>query len=419
MTKLIVEGGRPLSGSVSVSGAKNAAIKMVAATLLATKPCILKNVPRISDVEVMVKLVGGFGVLSSWQDDHTLALNPTHIHKTDPDPKLVRKLRASVVLIGPALARFGEITLPFPGGDQIGRRPIETHLLALRKLGVTVSNGSNQHHLRCNQLVGAKIFLQEMSVTATETAMMAATLAKGTTTIHVAASEPEILNLAEFLNAMGARVVGAGTPTITVTGVKKLHGATATVIPDRIEAGTLALAAIATKGTVTIKNVIPHHLANLIPRLEQLGATVEIADQSVKVKSPATIKTLKIDTRPYPGFSTDLQSPMAAVLTQAHGTSTIFETLFENRFNYVPPLNRMGARITIHQPHTIKITGPTTLRAATLQTRDIRAGAALVIAALAARGQSTIDGVNLIDRGYEKIDEKLRQLGAKIQRFQT
>lgn len=418
MTKFLIEGDRPLRGKVAVSGAKNAALKMIAASLLATGPCKLRNVPRISDVRVMIKLVEGFGVKSQWDDQHTLTLDPTRVHKADPDPRLVKKLRASLVLIGPALARFGQISLPIPGGDQIGRRPIDTHLNALRQLGAKIELKNDTYHLTTPKLKGATVFLDEMSVTATENTLMTALLVQGKTTIHVAASEPEIANLAQFLNNIGAKIRGAGSPTIEIEGVKQLSGGQATIIPDRIEASTLLLAGLITDGEVTISNLDSKYLANLLPTLERMNAKITIKNSQVTARRQGNLKPVNIDTRPYPGFSTDLQSPLAALSTQAQGTSRIFETLFENRFNYVDELNSMGAKIKILERHTVEIAGPTVLVAKDLNTRDIRAGAALVLAALAAKGQSVIENAQLIDRGHERLDEKLAKLGANITRIE-
>lgn len=422
MTQFIISGGKPLKGIVEISGAKNAAIKMVACSILATQPITLRNVPKISDIDVMVSLVGDFGVKANWIDEHTLVLDPSGIHSADPNPELVKKLRASVLLIGPALARFGKIRLPTPGGDQIGKRPINTHLNALKQLGAKIEKQGEIYNISAEKLRGSEVYLDEMSVTATENTLLAATLARGTTTIHVAACEPEIVNLTELLSNMGAQIKNAGSPTIIVKGTNSpsggLGGGQIDIIPDRIEASTLLLAGIITKGEVTVKNISPALAANLLPAFERMGVTIEKAHNSITAKLSNDLNPINIDTRPYPGFSTDLQSPLAAVATQAKGKSHIFETLFEDRFNYVEELNSMGAKIIIEDPHNITIEGPTNLKAREMVTKDIRAGAALVLAALCAQGESKITNAELIDRGYEKLDEKLRQLGAQIKRVE-
>ncbi len=417
MSYLKIEGQHKLRGTVTVSGSKNAAIKLIAATLLASKPCTITNVPDISDVAVMLQLVENLGARVT-RRNHTITIDPRHIRYVDPDPALVGRLRASLVLIGPYLARFGKIKMPFPGGDLIGKRPIDTHIQAFQQLGVLVRKQGKYYIFTCAKLRNCEIYLSEMSVTTTENILMAVASIPGKSIIHGAASEPEIVNLADFLTTLGARIDGAGSPNITVHGKSNLSGGAGQVIPDRLEAGALLIAALITKGAITVKGVIPGHLSNLLPKLQAMGARITITKNSVAINSPVTLKPIAIDTRPYPGFSTDLQSPMAAALTQARGDSSIFETLFEGRFNYVDELVRMGAKIEIKDQHRLIIHGKSTLRARKLYTpHDIRAGGAFILAALAAKGVSEIYNLEPIDRGYDHIDQKLALLGAKIERI--
>ncbi len=416
MAKLVIQGGKQLSGTVNVSGSKNAALKLIAATILATKPCEIANVPEISDVEVMLSLIKGVGARIERFGD-VVRIDPTHIAYADPDPKLVGKMRASLVLIGPYLARFGRIKIPFPGGDLIGKRPIETHIDAFKQMGVNVEKEGKYYIFKCKKLHFGEIYLNEMSVTATENILMAASALPGVTTIHVAASEPEIVNLAELLGVLGANITGAGSPHITVHGSKRLGGAKIATIPDRLEAGTLLMAAMVTGGSITLKNINPVHFGNILPRLEQIGARFKVGKDSVSLATRPQLLATNVDTRPYPGFPTDLQSPMAMLLTQATGRSTIFETMYEGRFTYVKGLRSMGAKITVPDPHNLIITGPKKLSGRKIYTpADTRAGGAFILAGLAARGTTEIENLVPIDRAYARIDQKLKELGAAIER---
>lgn len=420
MAKFIIQGGVKLMGSVVASGAKNAALKMIAASIASDGVSTLKNVPQISDVQVMIELVKGYGVKTDWLDAHTLKLDAKGAKRAIPDPTLVRKLRASFVLVGPALARFGEITIAAPGGDQIGKRPLDSHFEMFRQMGVNIKNQKNGYHFDWKRRTNGKIFLSQQSVTATENALMAATLGAQCTTIYGAASEPEIGNLIDFLRSLGADIEGKDTAAITIKGVKRLKNGQITIIPDRIETGTVIIAGLITQGVVAIEKTNPGHSNYLIPRLRAMGATITVKDTEITAAYPkGGLRAISIDTRNYPGFYTDLQSPMAALMTQAAGTSQIFETLYESRFNYVDQLNKMGGRVKALDRHRLEIVGPSQLGGAHLVApQDIRAGGALVLAALAAKGESEVENIEVIDRGYERLDDKLRQLGAKIERIE-
>lgn len=411
--KFIIDGGKPLRGTIEVSGAKNAALKMIAASILSDGVCTLENVPEISDINTMVEIIKNLGG-QVCRKKSKLSIDATGINNFHPPDDLVGLMRASVVVIGPLIARFGKAEIAEPGGCLIGARPIDTHINAFRKMGTLVSQKNGHFYFEINKLTGRTVVLDEMSVTTTENIMMMAVKAEGETEIRVAAAEPEIEDLANFLNKMGAKISGAGTHIIKIKGVKKLKGASHRVIPDRLEAGTFAIAAAASRGEMEIKNIIPSHLDMFLNKLKEINVNFQVSKNSLIVKPTTYFKPVFIDTRPYPGFPTDLQSPVAVLLTQAKGTSKIFETLFENRFNYVKELIKMGANAKILDPHTLIIHGPTPLYGKKITTYDLRAGATLVIAALIASGKSTLERVELIDRGYEKLDERLKKLGAKI-----
>lgn len=420
MSKFIIQGGNSLEGEVVISGAKNAALKLMAAALLTNEPIHLSNVPDIRDIRTMAEILRKLGVTIEFQDN-AMTISATHLKHIAPDYQLVKHMRASVVIIGPLLARTGEVSIPQPGGCLIGSRPIDTHINALRAFGVTLEENNDfyQFTVPAKGLQGNKVILNEMSVSATENALMASVLAHGQTEIHLAAAEPEIVNLAELLIKMGADIEGAGTPVIRVRGVKKLHGAEHEVIPDRIEAGTFAIAAAVSRGDVRIRNVIPDHLNIVIQKLQQANVTITIEDNSVLHIKPTTMfRPINIDTRPFPGYPTDLQAPLSVLMTQANGTSRIFETMYEGRLGYVKELEKMGAEIKTLDAHTVIINGPTPLYGKEITSFDIRAGATLIIAALIAQGESMIDRVELVDRGYEKIEQRLSALGAQIHRIE-
>lgn len=418
MAKFVINGGKPLHGKIKVSGSKNAGLKMLAACVLTNKPCTLSNMPKISDIDTMLQIIQDIGGKTT-RKNHRITVDASSVKQCHPDDRLINLMRASVVIVGPLIARFKEAEISQPGGCLIGARPIDTHIDAFRQLGVDIRQKNNHYLFRSNDKGGFKrVILKEMSVTATENVMMAAVLRNGKTEIRVAAAEPEIEDLANFLNKMGAKISGAGTHVINVTGVKKLEGAEYSVMPDRIEAGTFIIMAIAAKGNVEVQNIIPTHLDALLHKLNEMNVNYTLKSNSIIVKPTASLKPVYIDTRPYPGFSTDLQSPMAVLLTQANGTSRIFETLFESRFNYVSELSKMGADISVLNPHTLVIHGPTPLCGKKITAHDLRAGASLVIAALCARGQSIIDNIELIERGYESLEKRLKLLGADIERLE-
>ena len=423
MEKFVIEGGEPLSGVVTPSGNKNAALPMLAATLLTDEKIVLRNVPRIKDVETMLGILSALGVDIEESGDHELTLQARNVTTTELDPDLCHQIRASILFAGPMLARCGCVHLPPPGGDVIGRRRVDTHLLALRALGVEIEVQGG-YRMAANELKGQDILLDEASVTATENAIMAACLAEGTTIIRNAASEPHVQDLARFLNGLGARISGIGTNTLTIQGVKKLGGGTWDIGSDYIEVGSLIGLAAVTGGELLIKKAMPEHLGMILLTFKRLGIEVEVrgdevfvpAEQSLKIASDADGAIPKIDDAPWPGFPTDMMSTAVVVATQAEGTVLIWEKMFEGRLYFVDKLISMGARIILCDPHRAVVVGPARLHGERLESPDIRAGMALLIAALCAEGVSEIRNVGQIDRGYERIDEKLRTLGAKIER---
>lgn len=415
MGMFIVEGETRLKGRVTVSGAKNAVLAVLPATLLAEGETIIENAPGISDVRVMGEILAALGAEVK-ENGSGFRINPGGVHSQSPPLELVRKLRASSLLLGPLLARYGRAEIAMPGGCNIGPRPLDQHIKGLRALGAEVIIEQGFIRARAKKLQGASIYLDVTSVGATENIMMAACLAEGKTIIENAAKEPEIIDVANLLNAMGANVKGAGTDVIRIQGVKRLQGVHHTIIPDRIEAGTFMIAAAATRGEVIIEDVIPEHLEPVIAKLREAGALVEVGEDSIKVTGrEEPYQPLDIKTLPYPGFPTDLQSPMTALLTTAAGTSIIKENIFENRFRHVDEFNRMGAQIKV-EGRTAVVEGVDFMSGARVRATDLRAGAALIIAALMARGETIIQGTEHIDRGYENITEKFRTLGACIRR---
>lgn len=414
-----IQGGNTLKGAVAISGAKNAALKIIPATILGNSPSRISNVPNISDVRKMEEILLSIGAKVN-NLNNELEIDPQNINSVAPDEKLVKKLRGSVVLIGPLLARFGRAVFSQPGGCLIGARPIDDHLDVFAQLGVKYYYKDEKYYFKGKPRAG-KVILRAMSVTATENAIMATVLSEGTTTIHVAAAEPEIVDLADFLNKMGAKITGAGTHEIVINGVKSLRGTHHEIIPDRIEAGTYLIAGIITNSEIEIGPVIPEHLDLVLKKLSTCGAKFKIYEKDNKT----FIKTFKhgeliaesIDTRPYPGFPTDLQSPYAVLMTQARGECTIFETIFEGRFRYLEELKLMRARVEIENPRSFVIKGPSKLIGTKISSGDIRGGAALVLAALASSKETIISDIEYIDRGYDRMDEKLNALGANILRL--
>jgi len=420
MSKFSIYGGDSLNGSINISGAKNSALKILSASILADAESTISNVPDILDIRAMIDIVESIGGKTDF-DRNILKIDPSNIKSFKPKESLTNKLRGSIVLIGPLLAKFGQAQFSQPGGCLIGARPINDHIDVFKQLGVKVKESEGKYFLSGKPKAG-KVILSKMSVTATENAIMASVLSPGTTTISVAAAEPEIIDLAKFLNKMGAKIKGAGTHDIVIKGVKHLIGANFSIMPDRIEAATYLIMAIATNSELKIGPVDSKYMSIVLKKLDEVGGNFKI----VKKKNQEFIQTSKhndlepvnIDTRTYPGFSTDLQSPYVTLMTQAKGECQVFETLFEGRFLYVDELKQMGANIEFLSPHLIKITGPTSFKPKTIVSRDLRGGAALVMASLLARGNTIIEGTEFIDRGYETMDQKLSAVGAKIERIE-
>jgi UDP-N-acetylglucosamine 1-carboxyvinyltransferase len=419
----IVEGGHRLSGSIEPSGNKNAALPIIAATLLTDQPVRLSNVPRIRDTETLVDLIRSVGATASWTDRTELIVHAKEVRPESLDPELCARIRASILLAGPMLARCGNVVLPPPGGDVIGRRRVDTHLLALGQLGATIAV-DRSYRFTAARLSGADVFLDEPSVTATENALCAAVAAEGTTTIRNAASEPHVQDLARFLVALGAKIEGAGTNSITIHGRRSLSGGAYRIGPDHIEVGSLIGLAAVTRSGITIRNAGVEHLRSTLMNFERLGISCRIqgddlviaAAQSRKVKEDFGGHIPKIEDQPWPAFPADTMSIAIVTATQCEGVVLMFEKMFESRLFFVDKLIAMGARIVLCDPHRAIIAGPSKLRAARLESPDIRAGMAMLLAAMCAEGTSTIDNAQQIERGYERIDERLNALGAKITR---
>ena len=417
MGHLKIAGGRKLEGSVRISGAKNAVLKLMAASLLANNRCIIRNVPRIRDVETMIGVLRSLGVDVQWEDETVISIRTVGgLGFTAPD-NLVREMRASVQVMGPLLTRTGKVKLFQPGGCVIGQRPIDLHLKGLQLLGAKVVEEHGYVFVEAPRLRGAEIHLDFPSVGATENIMAAAILAEGTTTIRNAAKEPEIIEEQNFYNRLGARIRGAGTDTIRIDGVARLNDREIdyAVIPDRIEAGTYIIASAITGGRITLCDVIPEHIDALMAKMREIGAEFEIGEEQIKVRNVRRLQAADVTVLPYPGFPTDLQPQITALLSLAKGTSVITENVFGSRFRYVDELIRMGTNIRVESRSAI-VKGVHSLSGASVFAPDLRAGAALVIAGLAAEGQTVIDGLGYLDRGYEQIELKLANLGAAITR---
>jgi UDP-N-acetylglucosamine 1-carboxyvinyltransferase len=413
MEKFIVTGEVQLKGCVQVSGAKNATLPIMAATLLSNGLSVLHDVPELRDITMMQNIMSLLGS-SITREGHTLVIDNAAVVRTDIPESLMREMRASVFLMGPLLGRFRKVRLSYPGGCAIGPRPINLHIKALTKLGARIKERSGYIDAEAKELIGSEITFDFPSVGATENAIMAAVLAQGTTVIRNAAREPEIVDLQNFLNSMGARVSGSGTDTIFIQGVTKLHSTEYQIMPDRIEAGTLLIAAAITGGDIVLENVNYACLFSVIDKLQEIGAQIECRDSTIRIKA-GELRGVDIKTLPYPGFPTDLQAPMLSLLTIAKGTSIISETIFENRFKHVDELTRMGAKIKV-DGRTAVIRGVESLSGTAVSAPDLRAGGALVLAGLVASGTTVIDQVYHIDRGYERLEEKLKSLGAVILR---
>jgi UDP-N-acetylglucosamine 1-carboxyvinyltransferase len=423
MESFVIEGGRPLSGTVRASGNKNAALPILAASLLAGDEVLLENVPRIRDVETMVRLLADLGAVLEWTGPNAIRIDPRPVAKTALDPDLAREIRASFLLAGPLLARFGSVRVPPPGGDVIGRRRLDTHIHAFQELGVQVElNGG--YEMRTEGLRGKRMYLDEASVMGTENAIMAAVLAEGETVVGHAACEPHIQDLCRFLVSLGARITGIGSNVLHIDGVDSLTGGRHRICPEHVEVASFAALAAVTGGDVTVEDVEPDDLIAIVPAFRKLGIRIDVDGRTVRVSGDQDLRIVddlggqipKIESGVWPAFPADLTSIALTCATQSHGTVLIFEKMFESRLFFVDKLVSMGARIILCDPHRAVVTGPARLYAQRLESPDIRAGMAMVIAALCAEGRSSIGNIGQIDRGYERIDERLRQLGASIER---
>lgn len=414
MQRLIIHGGRPLSGRVRVSGAKNAVLKLMAASLLADKPCVIRNVPRIRDVETMMGVLEHLGVRLNLSDDGVLSIEPPQVLGWDTPEPLVRAMRASVQVMGPLLAKVGRARVAQPGGCAIGARPIDYHLKGFRAMGAHIVEEHGTVTATAERLLGTELHLDYPSVGATENLMMAASLAEGRTVIHNAAREPEVCEVERFLNAMGARICGAGSSTILIEGVRSLSGADYAVMPDRIEAGTLMVAAAITGGDAFIEGAVPEHLEAVVGKFRDAEVQVTPYPGGIRVVGRRPPEPFYLIAQPHPGFPTDMQPQFVALATLARGTSLITEMVYSSRFKHVDELRRLGAQIQV-EGRTAIVRGMRRLSGAPVEASDLRAGAALVVAALAAEGETTIADAEHIQRGYERIAEKLRALGARVE----
>lgn len=412
MSSYIIEGGHKLEGTVKISGSKNSALPIIAATILNAGKTTLYNVPNIQDTQMMYKILETLGAKIE-KKNGKIKIDTSKIEKFEIPPELMHKMRSSVILAGALIGRYQKATFSYPGGCDIGSRPIDLHLKSFEKLGIQVNQ--NHGNIECNaeKIKGEKIDLDFPSVGATENAILASVLAEGTTIITNAAREPEIIDLQNFLNKMGAKIVGAGTDEIQIEGVKKLKDISYNIMPDRIETGSFLCFAAATKGNIILENVNATHITPIISKLEEAECKIETSKNKIKIIAPKKLKAIDIKTMPYPGFPTDMQSVFASMLTIAKGTSIIVENIFENRYKYTQELNKMGAKITVEGKSAI-IRGTRKLYGADVKATDLRGGAALVLAGLIAKGKTQVEDIEYILRGYEKLDYKLQNLGANI-----
>ena len=420
MARYEIHGGKPLTGSVTISGAKNAAVAILPAALLVNGVCRIENVPDISDVRILLDILQGMGAKITKESTDVVIIDCSDITDTHPNPDLVRKMRASYYLMGVLLGRFGSANVALPGGCNFASRPIDQHIKGFMALGADVEETQDYVALRPGELglQGGRVSLDVVSVGATVNIMLAATLTPGQTIIENAAKEPHIVDLANFLNTMGARVSGAGTDTVKIRGVKSLKGGSYAIIPDQIEAGTYMAAAVATQGNVLVKNVIPKHMDCITTKLQEMGARIINYDDAIRVQCSKRLRSTTVKTRPYPGFPTDMQAQICVCMALAAGTSRLTESVYETRFfGYCSELERMGAQIQINGK-TATVTGVESLHGATVYAHDLRAGAALVIAALSAEGVTYVEDIHFIERGYENLVSKLTQLGADIHRIE-
>ena len=413
----IIKGGTPLNGEVTIGGAKNAALGILAAAIMADETVVIDNHPNVRDINVLLTAIESIGATVKRIGPHVVSINGSTINDMTIDYDSIRKIRASYYLLGALLGKYKKAQVALPGGCEIGSRPIDLHLKGFRALGATVSIEHGMINTSADELVGNHIFLDTVSVGATINIMLAACMAEGKTVIENAAKEPHIVDVANFLNSMGANIKGAGTDKIRMTGVTSLHASEYSIIPDQIEAGTFMVAAAATRGDVLIKNVIPKHLEAISVKLMEIGATVEEFDDAIRVTSDHRLGHTQIKTLPYPGFPTDMQPQIATLLALSDGTSIVTESIFENRFKYVDELSRMGASIKVEGGNVAIIEGVEGFTGAAISAPDLRAGAALVVAALVAEGYSTVDCIHYIERGYECFEDKLAALGGYIEKI--
>lgn len=418
MEKYIIRGGNKLQGEVSISGAKNAAVAILPAVILSDEPCIIENVPNISDIDITIKILLSMGAEVTMLNKSTLRIDPRRVHTPCVEYDLAKNMRASYYFLGSLLGKVGRARVSMPGGCDLGARPVDQHLKGFSSLGAECSVDHGMIHAQADKLVGAHIYFDMVTVGATINVMLAAVKADGLTVIENAAKEPHIVDLANFLNSMGADIMGAGTDVIKIKGVKSLHGTQYSIIPDQIEAGTYMVAAAATNGNVLIKNVIPKHLESITAKLQKIGVRVEEYDDSVRVIGTGRLTKTNVKTLPHPGFPTDMQPQITTLLTLAEGTSIVTESIFDNRFKYVDQLRRMGADISVDGRVAV-IEGTGRLMGAPVRATDLRAGVALVIAGLAAVGTTEVEDIYHVERGYEDLEKKLRSLGADIRKIAT
>jgi len=411
-----VVGGRPLEGTVRISGAKNASLPALCAALLTEEPVRLRNVPEVRDIRTMGRVLSALGAEVEFRVGGVVEVRARRLTSLEAPYDLVKTMRASVLVLGPVLAREGRARVSLPGGCAIGARPINLHLLALEKMGATIGVEHGYVEARAERLRGAEIYFDTVTVTGTENLLMAASRAEGETVLRNAACEPEVRDLADLLNAMGAKIEGAGTSTIRIEGVRSLGGAEHRVIPDRVETGTYLAACAIAGGEIEVRDCHPPHLEAVIEKLRETGLRIEEGPDNLRVRSPRTLQAASVTTLPHPGFPTDMQAQYMVLMTQAAGVSTITESIFENRYMHVAELERMGAHVRV-EGRTALVTGPTPLSGAQVMATDLRASACLVLAGLGARGETIVDRVYHLDRGYYRIDEKLRGLGADIERI--
>ena len=418
MEQYAIKGGIPLVGEVEIGGAKNAALGILAASLMTDETVHIDNIPDVSDTQIMLEAMQSIGAIVEKQNPHSVTINASNITSLTVSGDSVKKIRASYYFIGALLGKYKHAKVALPGGCNIGSRPIDLHMKGWRALGATVDIPGGLICADAERLTGGHIYMDQVSVGATINVMMAAVMAEGKTTIENAAKEPHVGDLANFLNSMGANIKGAGTDVIRIKGVSRLHGTDYTIIPDQIEAGTYMFAAAVTKGDVTVKNVIPKHLESISAKLLEIGCEVEEADDAVRVVASKTLQHTQVKTLPYPGFPTDMQPQIAVALGLAQGSSMVTESIFENRFKYVDELTKMGADMKV-EGRTAFITGVSKYTGANISAPDLRAGAAMVLAALAAEGLSVVDDIRYIERGYENFPGKLAALGAQIEKVET